>query len=45
MELLGQPGGTVRPPRLPITDEASITAMRAILVEAGLLPQAATVGS
>ena len=44
MKLLGQPGGTVRPPRLPITDEASITAMRKILIEAGLLSQTAAVG-
>lgn len=37
MRMLGQPGGAVRPPRLPVTDPASLEAMRAILVEAGLL--------
>ena len=45
MALLGQPGGTVRPPRLPVTDEASLAAMRTILVESGLLPRSASVGS
>ena len=45
MELLGQPGGTVRPPRLPITDVSSIAAMREILVAAGLLHQSAAVGT
>ncbi|MBA2476167.1 MAG: dihydrodipicolinate synthase family protein [Actinobacteria bacterium] len=39
MTMLGQPAGTVRPPRLPITDEASLARMREILIEAGLLPQ------
>ena len=39
MRMLGQPGGTVRPPRLPVTDEASLTRMREILAEAGLLTQ------
>jgi 1-pyrroline-4-hydroxy-2-carboxylate deaminase len=44
MQLLGQPiGTTVRPPRLPVTDEASIAAMREILIEAGLLAQPAEV--
>jgi 4-hydroxy-tetrahydrodipicolinate synthase len=44
MQLLGQPiGTTVRSPRLPVTDEASIAAMRVILVEAGLLAQPAEV--
>ncbi len=37
MEMLGQPGGTVRPPRLPVTDADSLQRMREILVEAGLL--------
>lgn len=42
MAMLGQPGGThVRPPRLPVTDEASLARMREILHKAGLLPQAA----
>ncbi len=40
MKLLGQPGGTVRPPRLPVTDEASLVRLREVLVETGLLPQA-----
>ena len=40
MKMLGQPGGEVRPPRLPVTDEASLKQMREILVEAGLLSQA-----
>jgi dihydrodipicolinate synthase/N-acetylneuraminate lyase len=39
MRILGQPGGTVRPPRLPVTDEASLARMREILAEAGLLTQ------
>ncbi len=38
MALLGQPGGTVRRPRLPVTDPAKIADMRAILVQAGLMP-------
>jgi 4-hydroxy-tetrahydrodipicolinate synthase len=37
MKLLGQPGGTVRRPRLPITDPAKLEEMQAILTEAGLL--------
>jgi 4-hydroxy-tetrahydrodipicolinate synthase len=41
MVMLGQPAGHVRRPRLPITDEASLAAMRAVLVEEGLLPVAA----
>lgn len=39
MAMLGQPGGEVRPPRLPVTDEASLLRMRDVLVEAGLLAQ------
>ena len=38
MKMLGQPGGEVRPPRLPVTDEASLQRMHKILVEVGLLP-------
>ncbi|MBX5440293.1 MAG: dihydrodipicolinate synthase family protein [Solirubrobacteraceae bacterium] len=38
MAILGQPGGTVRPPRLPITDPAKLKEMREILVEEGLVP-------
>jgi dihydrodipicolinate synthase/N-acetylneuraminate lyase len=37
MKLLGQPGGEVRLPRLPVTDEVSLQRMREILVEIGLL--------
>jgi len=37
MKMLGQPGGEVRLPRLPVTDEASLQRMREILVEIGLL--------
>ena len=40
MRMLGQPGGDVRPPRLPVTDEASLQRMHEILVEAGLLLRA-----
>jgi 4-hydroxy-tetrahydrodipicolinate synthase len=39
MRMLGQPGGEVRPPRLPVVDETSLGQMREILVEAGLLRQ------
>jgi len=41
MAILGQPGGTVRRPRLPITDPAKLEEMRAILVEEGLVPAGA----
>jgi len=37
MHMLDQPAGHVRRPRLPITDEADLAAMRAVLVEEGLL--------
>jgi dihydrodipicolinate synthase/N-acetylneuraminate lyase len=37
MKMLGQPGGEVRPPRLPVTDPESLRRMEEILVEAGLL--------
>ena len=40
MKMLGQPGGEVRPPRLPVSDEASLRRLREVLVETGLLPQA-----
>jgi len=36
MAILGQPGGTVRKPRLPVTDPAALEEMRAILADAGL---------
>lgn len=39
MQMLGQPAGHVRRPRLPITDPASLEAMRAVLVEEGLLAE------
>ena len=39
MRMLGQPGGEVRPPRLPVTDAASLQRLHEILVEAGLLPE------
>lgn len=41
MAVLGQPGGTVRRPRLPITDPAKLDEIRAILVDEGLVPAAA----
>lgn len=37
MKLLGQPGGEVRPPRLPLTDEASLAELREILAQEALL--------
>jgi dihydrodipicolinate synthase/N-acetylneuraminate lyase len=37
MKMLGQPGGEVRPPRLPVTDAESLRRMEEILVESGLL--------
>lgn len=37
MGMLGQPTGQVRRPRLPITDPAALDAMRAVLVDEGLL--------
>jgi len=37
MAMLGQPGGTVRPPRLPVTDPAALASIREILVEEGVL--------
>ena len=43
MGLLGQPTGDVRAPRLPVTDTASIEQMREILVETGLVSEAAEV--
>ncbi|MER7368153.1 dihydrodipicolinate synthase family protein [Nonomuraea wenchangensis] len=36
MRLLGQPGGHVRPPLLPIEDEARLRAIDAVLTESGL---------
>lgn len=40
MGMLGQPTGHVRAPRLPITDPDALAAMRAVLVEEGLLDAA-----
>lgn len=37
MAVLGQPGGTVRPPRLPITDEAKLAEIREIVMGEPLL--------
>jgi 1-pyrroline-4-hydroxy-2-carboxylate deaminase len=39
MRMLGQPGGEVRRPRLPVTDPASLAAIRAVLIEESLIPQ------
>jgi len=41
MKMLGQPGGDVRRPRLPV-DESDLPAIREILVDAGLLQEHAT---
>lgn len=38
MTLLGQPGGAVRPPLLPLTDPASLGRLAEILTSAGLAP-------
>jgi dihydrodipicolinate synthase/N-acetylneuraminate lyase len=38
MAMLGQPGGTVRRPRLPVTDPAALTEIRSALTSSGLLP-------
>ncbi|MCF6508121.1 dihydrodipicolinate synthase family protein [Blastococcus sp. MG754426] len=37
MAMLGQPGGVPRRPRLPVTDPASLQAIREVLVQGGLL--------
>jgi 4-hydroxy-tetrahydrodipicolinate synthase len=41
MKMIGQPGGEPRRPRLPVTDPASLAAIREILAEESLLPQPA----
>ena len=41
MKMLGQPGGEPRPPRLPVTDAASLAAIREVLVAEKLLPEGA----
>ncbi len=42
MNLLGQPGGHVRPPLLAIDDPEELEAMREILDQAGLLENASS---
>jgi 1-pyrroline-4-hydroxy-2-carboxylate deaminase len=37
MAMIGQPGGTVRPPRLPVTDPEALRRIREILLEEQLL--------
>jgi dihydrodipicolinate synthase/N-acetylneuraminate lyase len=37
MAMLGQPGGTTRRPRLPVTDEGALDEIRKVLVGAGLV--------
>jgi 4-hydroxy-tetrahydrodipicolinate synthase len=37
MAMIGQPGGTVRRPRLPVSDPAALAAIREILVEEGII--------
>ncbi len=44
MQMLGQPAGHVRRPRLPITDPDELAILRAVLVEEGLLEQEAGEG-
>jgi dihydrodipicolinate synthase/N-acetylneuraminate lyase len=39
MAMLGQPGGEPRRPRLPLTDPASLEAIRQVLAEEDLLPR------
>jgi 4-hydroxy-tetrahydrodipicolinate synthase len=41
MKMLGQPAGEVRRPRLPVTDEASLAAIRAVLIEESILVETA----
>jgi 4-hydroxy-tetrahydrodipicolinate synthase len=41
MQMLGQPGGEVRRPRLPVTDPKSLAEIRAVLIEESLIPQPA----
>ena len=43
MSMIGQPGGWPRRPRLPLTDPASLAAIRAILAEESLMPEEASV--
>ena len=37
--MLGQPGGTTRRPRLPITDEGALDEIRKVLIGARLLAE------
>jgi dihydrodipicolinate synthase/N-acetylneuraminate lyase len=39
MQMLGQPAGHVRAPRLPVTDPEALAQMRAVLVREGLLTE------
>ena len=39
MAMIGQPGGTVSRPRLPVTDPEKLAALRAVLVEDGLVAE------
>jgi dihydrodipicolinate synthase/N-acetylneuraminate lyase len=39
MALIGQPGGTVRRPRLPVTDQEALRQIREILIEEEILTQ------
>jgi 1-pyrroline-4-hydroxy-2-carboxylate deaminase len=39
MRMLGQPGGEVRRPRLPVKDEASLAAIRTALIEESILTE------
>lgn len=45
MRMLGQPAGHVRRPRLPVTDPASLAALRSVLVGEGLLAAEPGVGA
>ncbi|NIL87622.1 hypothetical protein RhoFasGS6_05050 [Rhodococcus fascians] len=45
MNLLGQPGGTVREPLLPVTDADTLAALQSVIVESGIDDAYATVGA
>ena len=45
MNLLGQPGGYPRRPYLPVDDPEALASLRAILSEAGLVPELVTAGA
>ena len=40
--MIGQPGGTVRPPRLPVTDPDKLRQIREILIEEQIMVPEAT---